>query len=485
MTPKDPSLLSTSPWTLKDTVASLLVKAFSWAICVSGKGSATSLPGKLALKWYPTFLNGLAQHLPPWRIMITGTNGKTTTATFLRDIFQAGGTPCLLNEKGANLIYGITTCLAQAVAWNGRYTAKVTVIETDEATVGKVAQAVKPSDLVVLNLFRDQLDRYGELSTTAGFIEQGIPHTRATLFLNADDPMLVGMGQKALQQGLRVIYFGLNVSAESNLQAPTGLAKAVPHPQEVANCPECGQAVLYHSRSFAHLGDWFCNACGFKRPTLQTRITPLGLDANGGLLSLDDEVLGQGILLKSPLLGLYNAYNVLAGVCVAGHYHTSVEAIQQALTMHQPMFGRSEKRFIAGKAVQIMLIKNPAGACEVLKQVCADKTAHVLMALNDAYADGEDVSWIWDADFEQLLLAHPNSERYTLSGSRAYELANRLQHATLLSHWHPNVEPCLKTALAQALAGVEEGHTLYILPTYTALLALSHPTEQLFAEQTC
>jgi lipid II isoglutaminyl synthase (glutamine-hydrolysing) len=472
MTLKDPSLISTSPWTLKDHVASLLVKAFSWAIRLSGKGSATSLPGKLALRWHPTFLNALAQHLPPWRIIITGTNGKTTTATFLRDIFHAGETPCLLNEKGANLIYGITTCLAQAVAWNGQYAAKVAVIETDEATVGKVAQAGKPSDLVVLNLFRDQLDRYGELSTTAGFIEQGIPYTTETLFLNADDPMLVGMGQKALQQGLRVIYFGLNVSADSSLQARTGLAHAVPHPQEVANCPECGQAVLYHSRSFAHLGDWFCNACGFKRPTLQASLTPLALEAEGWLLSLDHDVLGQGILLKSPLLGLYNAYNVLAGACVAGQYHTPVEAIQQALTIHQPMFGRSEKRLVAGKAVQIMLIKNPAGACEVLKQVCADKTAHVLIALNDAYADGEDVSWIWDADFEQLLSTHPNSERYTLSGSRAYELANRLEHATLLSNWHPKVEPSLKTALIHALAGVEAGETLYILPTYTALLEL-------------
>ncbi len=459
-------------WTLKDALASLFVKALSLAIRLSGKGSATSLPGKLVLRWHPQLLNALGKKLPPIRIMMTGTNGKTTTATFLRDIFEANHNACLLNEKGANLVYGITTSLAQAVGWNGAYHAQVAVLETDEATVGKVAPAVIPSDLVVMNLFRDQLDRYGELSTTAAFIEEGIPFTTGTIFLNADDPMLVGMGRNAEKQGLDVFYFGLNVSRDAGEETTTGLAKIVPHPKEVANCPECGQAVLYRSRSFAHLGDWFCEGCGFKRPDLDASITPLNVEANGWHLRLDHLVLGQGILLKSPLLGLYNAYNVLAGASVAGYYHTPVTAIQQALNTHQAMFGRAEKRLIEGKPVQIMLIKNPAGASEVIKTVCNDTQAHILIALNDSYADGEDVSWIWDADFEQLLTTHPNAERYTVSGKRAYDLANRLQHASLNTDWHPQVEASLENALHLALAGVKDGETLYILPTYTALLEL-------------
>jgi UDP-N-acetylmuramyl tripeptide synthase len=464
--------LNTSIWTLKDALASLFVKALSLAIRISGKGSATSLPGKLALRWHPHFLKALGKKLPPIRVMMTGTNGKTTTATFLRDIFEANHNACLLNEKGANLVYGITTSLAQTVAWDGSYQAKIAVIETDEATVGKVAPAVIPSDLVVMNLFRDQLDRYGELSTTAAFIEEGIPFTTGTIFLNADDPMLVGMGRNAEKQGLGVFYFGLNVSHDAWDETVTGLAKMVPHPQEVANCPECGQAVLYRSRSFAHLGDWFCEGCGLKRPDLDASLTPLQVEADGWHLRLNHHVLGQGIILKSPLLGLYNAYNVLAGASVAGHYHTPVTAIQMALDTHHAMFGRAEKRVIEGKSVQIMLIKNPAGASEVIKTVCDDKKAHVLIALNDSYADGEDVSWIWDADFEQLLTMHPNAERYTVSGKRAYDLANRLQHATLDTSWHPQVEHSLEEAVHLALEGVNEGETLYILPTYTALLEL-------------
>ena len=229
---------------------------------------------------------------------------------------------------------------------------------------------------------------------------------------------------------------------------------------------------MYRSRSFAHLGDWFCDACGFQRPALDASITPLQVEADGWHLRLDHHVLGQGILLKSPLCGLYNAYNILAGASVAGHYHTPVKAIQKALSTHQAMFGRSEKRVVEGKSVQIMLIKNPAGASEVIKTVCEDVHAHLLIALNDSYADGEDVSWIWDADFEQLLTSHPNAERYTVSGKRAYDMANRLQHATLKTDWQPKVEHHLDRAFRTALVAVKDGETLYVLPTYTALLEL-------------
>ncbi|XVJ51863.1 MAG: DUF1727 domain-containing protein [Vampirovibrio sp.] len=460
-------------WTLKEACLVWVIKGLSVLIRLSGKGSATSFPGKWALRQSPDFLSHLGQGLPPIRIMITGTNGKTTTATLLRDFFKADARPCLLNEKGANLIYGITTSLAQAIQWNGHFKAQACVLETDEATVPLVAPLLQPSDLAVTNLFRDQLDRYGELATTAAFIQQGIPHTTGTVFLNADDPLLVAMARHATRQGKGVLYYGLNLTHSRAAEGTSPISSLIPHPHEVAHCPECGASVSYHHHSFAHLGDWFCEACGFKRPDLDLALTPLTITDAGWSLRVDSVTLGQGVVFQSPLLGLYNAYNIAQALCIASHYGVSVQAMQHALTTHQAMFGRAETRVYQGKTLKIMLIKNPAGASEVLKTICADPQAHLLMILNDAYADGEDVSWIWDADFEQLLVAHPHGTQYTVSGTRAFDLANRLQHASLEEGWTPRViEASLSNALQAAVASTPEASTLYILPTYTALLAL-------------
>ncbi len=460
-------------WTFKDILCVIGVKLLSAFIRWTGRGSATSLPGKLALRWHPDFLKALGQSLPPC-IMLTGTNGKTTTATLLRDFFEADGRACLLNERGANLIYGITTCLAQRVQFKGTYQEAIAVLETDEATVKQVSPALSPQILTVSNLFRDQLDRYGELSTTARFIEAGIPDVQEAVFLNADDPLVVAMSREAKRQGLSVHYFGVEVDAHDSTLSL--LTQAIPHPQEVAVCPECGSAVSYHRQTLAHLGDWFCSACGTKRPPLdlKLRVLPESEALKQGMrLDLTTTNAHTTFLLQSPLDGLYNAYNVAQATAFALHYGVLPTAIQLGLSRHQSMFGRAESRMVQGRQIKIMLIKNPAGASEILKLVSADASARVLILLNDAYADGEDVSWIWDADFERLLQAHPQGERYVVGGSRAFDMANRLKYASLEQAWHPlAVEQEIQEGLKTALASVQGDETLYVLPTYTALLAL-------------
>jgi lipid II isoglutaminyl synthase (glutamine-hydrolysing) len=463
-------------WKFSDALAAGLIKLISLAIQRSGKGSATSLPGKLALRLFPDALRGLSLNLPTPTLMLTGTNGKTTTATLIRDMFNASNQPCLLNERGANLHYGITTALGQAVALSGSYAQTVAVIETDEATVGKVAPDIRPTALAVTNLFRDQLDRYGELSATAAFIEKGIPYTQQHVFLNADDPMVVAMGRKAISRGLSVSYFGIQ-PGEATAVLPVGeegcpsISQQIPHPQETASCPECGEAVEYHSRSFAHLGHWHCTACGTERPPLDVAITPGALETQGWVLQMTTPQ--KSFRLYSPLLGNYNAYNIAQAVAMTGHYGVGEVAMQAGLQSHEAVFGRAERRTVQGKAVLIMLMKNPAGASEVLALGARDPKARFLLALNDSYADGEDVSWIWDADFEQLLQHQPSPERYTVAGVRAFDMANRLSLCSTQAGWKPQHSGSpLRPALEKALATLGVDETLYIYPTYTALLEL-------------
>jgi lipid II isoglutaminyl synthase (glutamine-hydrolysing) len=464
-------------WNFNHSLAASIIKLISLAIQLSGKGSATSLPGKLALRLFPQALQGFSLHLPSPSIMLTGTNGKTTTATLIRDMFNAAKRPCLLNERGANLHYGIATALGQAISLVGRYSHHVAVIETDEATVGKVAPAIRPTALAVTNLFRDQLDRYGELSTTAAFIEKGIPHTQRHVFLNADDPMVVAMGRKALARGLSVSYFGMEAtttmlpaSSSENVLVAT-LSQRIPHPQEAAACPECGETVAYHSKSFAHLGHWHCPACGTERPPLDVGIRTGTIEASGWALHIATPE--KSFTLHSPLFGNYNAYNIAQAVAIAGHYGVTETAMQAGLSAHEAVFGRAERRTVQGKSILIMLMKNPAGASEVLALGAKDPKARFLLALNDSYADGEDVSWIWDADFEQLLESHPQGERYSVAGVRAYDMANRLSLCSETPGWQPaHCGESLKPALEEALATLKVGETLYLYPTYTALLEL-------------
>jgi lipid II isoglutaminyl synthase (glutamine-hydrolysing) len=466
------------PWRIQDVLAATLIKGITAGIRLAGKGNATSLPGKLALRLVPDALARLGSRLPQPTVMLTGTNGKTTTATLIRDMFRANAQACLLNERGANLHYGIATALGQAVSMQGVFQADAAVIETDEAT------DIGPTALAVTNLFRDQLDRYGELSTTAAFIEKGIPHTTQHVFLNADDPLVVAMARKAHAHGLQVIYFGLEQGVTSASMPKEGVdaattddqagnrgLKQVLHPQEVAPCPECGVDVDYYFHTFAHLGYWHCTACGTARPMLDVALTPGPITPEGWALTLRTPT--DTFILYSPLMGRYNAYNIAQAVAVAGQSGVTPSAMQQGLSAHEAMFGRAERRLVKGRQVLILLMKNPAGASEVLALGAQDPEATFLLALNDAYADGEDVSWIWDADFEQLLQAHSAPERYHVSGVRAHDMALRLALCVSDAAWQPTtIENRLRPALEAALNHTPEGGTLYIYPTYTALLAL-------------
>lgn len=445
-----------------------------------GKGTATTLPGRLALRLQPRLLPmlmRLPKHAsapapaPPFNeptLLVTGTNGKTTTASLLATLLQPKYPRVLHNQLGANMLTGIATCYALATSgWQPRKNHDASVIECDEAYVRHVMHGANFNGMLVTNLFRDQLDRYGELDTTARFISEGIPYLQGSLVLNADDPLVTQLKQHHHGETL---FFGLGLSCAT---AYPSEHHAVPFPQELSICPTCSEPLVYTQRSLSHLGHYRCPHGHFERPTPQVEAlileqTPL----QSRLLITALSFVPQPFELTVPLSGVYNIYNVVGAVAMALKLGIQPHQLQQALLRYHPTFGRAERLFVQGKPVTVLLIKNPAGATEVIRLVANDPKARLCVLLNDNDADGRDVSWIWDTAFEDLLqhetLAH---KPLFVGGKRCHDMANRLRYAGIPAE-QLVAESHTKPLLQQALTSVAEDETLYVLPTYTVLLEL-------------
>jgi lipid II isoglutaminyl synthase (glutamine-hydrolysing) len=459
-----------------------------------GKGAGSNLPGVLALKIQPKTLWLLAQQLDGPVVAITGTNGKTTTSGLLAQLLCDLDKPCINNHLGANMLAGVTAALVTQSQWfSGKLTPKTTkhtkvkqplngVLEVDEASLRRVAKVVRLDHVVVTNLFRDQLDRYGELDTTAKLILEGVDLTTAkSLVLNADDPMVTAMGS----HGQQVLYFGVeSISpcepASNKPPTTTDLSPLtlVSFPKEVTQCPSCGTRLQYTQTWFGHLGHYHCDECGFFRPKPTVWASQCVPSPTGTIFTL--HVTNEpDCVVVLPLPGLFNVYNLLAAITAGvAMGHSVLTVLEQTLAHYHSVFGRAERKIVDGKPVVIMLIKNPTGASEVLRLVASDPKARLLIALNDNDADGRDVSWIWDAMFELLApISSVQTEdkqplpNIIVSGDRAEDMALRLKYAGLPDSclWP---EPTLHLALQQALTLTQPDETLYILPTYTALLAL-------------
>lgn len=423
------------------------------AIKLLHRSSGTSFVGMMTLKVCPDFLAHCRKYIKNNAITISGTNGKTTTSGLVAHIFEENQNSIIHNVKGANMLTGIANVFALNIKPFKKF--DYAVIESDEAYLTKLYDYFKADYLLVTNLFRDQLDRYGELSTTASFIQNAIDKNKELkLILNADDPLVTNFGK-----GKNAIYYGFEeVEFCSEIHNATSNA-----PTEVFNCI-CGKPLQYNKQFFAQEGHYYCAKCGFKRPEPNYK-GYIKIYSDYSELKIRHN--NKDFEFKINLVGLYNAYNVLGAVACAMENEIDYQTIKKAVSTYKSIFGRAERRIINGHKTLIQLIKNPTGASEVLKTV--DLSSNIVIAINDNYADGRDISWLWDSDFEQL----KNAQKLVItSGIRAKDMATRLKYAGIPQE-KIIVEEDIKSAIALAAKSDNIEERITILPSYTALLKIS------------
>ncbi len=435
-----------------------LSRAIGAASRASGRGGGTTLPGRVLLRLEPEAIARLGAGLDRGTTIVSATNGKTTTAGMIAAVLAADGRHPVHNRAGSNMTWGVATALLEQRGEEGLF-------EVDEAWLPRVADQLDPSLIVLGNLFRDQLDRYGEMEALADEWAKTVAARggRTRFVLNADDPLIADLGRDP-EAGARregILYFGI----EDDSQALPELQ----HAFDAKHCRRCGHPYAYARAFVGHLGHYSCPNCGAERPRPEVAAAAIELlGMEGSRVTV--RVPGGEIRLQLPLPGLYNVYNALAAVAPGIELGVAPERIATALGEMRAAFGRVETIEIGGTPVSILLIKNPAGANEVLRTLRLEsregEPIDLWIALNDRIADGRDVSWIWDADFELLAGA---VRRVVCSGTRAPEMALRLKYAG----WPEEaiqVMPGIEVSLDKAVA--EAPGRLFALPTYTALLEL-------------
>jgi UDP-N-acetylmuramyl tripeptide synthase len=426
---------------------------------VSGRGGGTTLPGRLLLRIAPDAIGRLGSRLHGGATIVSATNGKTTTAGMIAAALRAAGRDPVHNRAGSNMTWGVATALLEQHGEEGLF-------EVDEAWLPRVAAELNPRLVVLGNLFRDQLDRYGELEHLADEWAAAVAkHAGATDFaLNADDPLIADLGRDSeLARRPGVTYFGI--------EDPSQAIPEFQHAFDAKHCRRCGAPYEYERAFVGHLGHYRCPSCGADRPAPDVAATRIELEGMRGsrvrVRTPDAE-----IDLHLPLPGLYNVYNALAALTAALRLRLSLSDAARALESMRAVFGRVETVPVGGKDLSILLIKNPAGANEVLRTLLLEggsngtPTLDLWVALNDRIADGRDISWVWDADFE-LLAGHVR--RVTCAGTRAPEMAVRLKYAGIAPDVI-DVDPAIPQSIDRAVDHADG--RLFALPTYTALLEL-------------
>src|SRR5918994_3384161 len=435
-----------------------------------GTGGGSTVPGVVARRLDPEVLAKLSARLRLGSAAITGTNGKTTTTRMISTILQTADVRAVNNSTGANLVTGVTAALLSDADLAGRPASGMGLFEVDEASVPKVAAEAEFRILAVLNLFRDQLDRYGELAYTGKVIASSfgdLPQSGAVV-LNADDPLVASLGQSAR----RPVFYGVD---EPSLD--TGRLQ---HVADSKDCPICGTSLVYETVYMGHVGVYDCRHCDFSRPELAYRASRVRLEGALGSVFLLSTPKGE-VDVKVGLPGLYNVYNALAAAAVAGEAGVGLAEISRGLGVFGGAFGRVERVKAGGREAFLLLIKNPVGFNEILRTFVTGADAkNVLIAINDNHADGRDVSWLWDVDFEMLADARREGKTeaapFTVSGIRAEDMAVRLKYAELPVG---PVIPDREEAIKSALAATPPGETLYVLPTYTAMLEIRHTLSEM------
>jgi len=417
----------------------------------AGRGGGTTLPGKLVWKLDPGALDALAARLPQGVALVSATNGKTTTTAMASAILSP--TRALAwNNSGANLASGVTSTLLDADG------AALGLLEVDEFALPEIMRRVRPRTLCLCNLFRDQLDRYGELEHIAERWREAVVDldSTATLVANADDPLVAALADGHEQ----AVLFGVD--------DPRRARPTLQHASDSKYCVRCGHPYRYDAVYVGHLGAYRCTSCGHARPVLDVAardVVPDGLEG----ISFDLHLQDASARVRLAVPGLYNVYNALAAAALASTLGVGLDEVVAGLESFRPAFGRFERFTVGDRGFLLLLVKNPAGANEALRTLEEGGVPSTLVvALNDRIADGRDVSWIWDVDFEPVL---ERAERVVVSGERAAELALRFVYAGFPRE-RLELVPDLEAALDRGLELTPAGGELAVLPTYTAMLEL-------------
>lgn len=407
----------------------------------------SNFPGKVALKFDKNILSIVAQNYKV--ILVTGTNGKTTTTSMIYNIIKSAGIKVISNNTGANMLPGILSCFIDNYTFKSVKEECFAVIEVDEANVKFITEHISPSLITITNLFRDQLDRYGEVYTTLNKIMEGIKKVnKTTLVLNGDESLL-----GSLELPNKIVYYGFGTPFDKNIQLEVNA--------DAKFCIKCKTPYSYNFITYNHLGDFFCPNCGYKRPQLKYSVDQfIDITPDSSTVQID----GSIFTLNQP--GIYNIYNALCAYSIAKELDIKNEIIQDSLKNQISHFGRQETIDINGKQVKIILVKNPAGYNQAIDTVTLDRrNLSIAFLLNDNYADGRDISWIWDVNFEKLKGC--NIDDIFVSGIRLYDMACRLKIAGLNSDSFKLGESYEE--LLNKIAN-SKSNNIYVLATYTAMI---------------
>lgn len=434
---------------VKSGIAKFAGKSSYWFLHNVLKGG-TSFPGKLAMNLDPEILNTLAKDYET--VIVTGTNGKTMTTALIVEALREKYGDVLTNPSGSNMQQGIVT--AFLAHKNKKARRKIAVLEVDEANVKMVTQLVHPSVFVLTNIFRDQMDRYGEIYTTYEKIIAGIKLApQATIIANGDASIFSSVDLPNPK-----IFYGFKLAsdqAKSDVKAPVNTDGVL--------CPKCDHILHYHERIYANLGDFFCPNCDYHRPELTYSVNKIVAQSPN---HLEFQMGSKNYSINVG--GTYNIYNALTAYSVARHFGLSDDEVANAFAKNKRVFGRQELIDYAGKKINLILVKNPVGLDEVLHMLNTEKDDYSLVTLLNAnHADGIDTSWIWDGQFEDL--NHEQIKKILVGGERWHDMGFRLNVA--------GFDPSIMTTCPDNESVINEiaklpTEKVYILSTYTALLSL-------------
>ncbi|HHW32353.1 MAG TPA: DUF1727 domain-containing protein [Clostridiaceae bacterium] len=440
------------------------------------KRSATTLPGKIALKVYPQIISVLAKNFK--LIMVTGTNGKTTTVRIVGRILEESSIKYITNKSGANLSSGIATTFINAVTLTGKSNASTALLEVDEAALISLSKFIEPDILIVTNFFRDQLDRYGELYTTLNGIRGFISgHSGTTLILNADDSLCASLGNNVIN---KVVYYGIEQETDANMNDTDS---------DAVYCIYCREKYKYRYHTYGHLGGFYCESCGYSRPMTQVKCISIDYtDSSHSQIKLTfenknkDKDLPEIQVLNGRinLPGLYNIYNALAAAACGYALGLPSLSIMNALAGFEPGFGRMETIKTNKRNINIILVKNPVGFNQVINFLISEENdKDIMILINDGLADGTDISWLWDVDFEKFKSTEDRINNIFVSGTRGRDMAVRLKYAGFSTH-KIHVVDDYDYLIDKCINNLDTDRDLYILPNYTAMLEIRKLLAQKF-----